>query len=274
MASRSGLSPWIAEARVNKPMQRMVGKRKNMYKVYIIPPGVVKALARGAGSTRPHCGSGPLAHRFRVRRGVRPAAPGSSPSASLDLVVATSFAATAIVAFSATAAIVASSATVASSAISFIAVSFTVVAAAVSSTVAASSASAYIVVGPLSSEPHACPVAALLGACCPCDASSEMEPPSPRTSLLFLFRGVVSSNDASTSLDGDRESALEADPDDIVFPFPLLELEEAPVLPWPSVESVSWICMPWDMSPTCHIATSMSSSVGICFSSSDLTAWS
>jgi hypothetical protein len=76
------------------------------------------------------------------------------------------------------------------------------------------------------------------------------------------------------SLDGDWEHALGAGPVSTSFSFPLPEPEVVLTSARPPVTSVSQICMPQDMSPTCRTTTSMSSSVGTYFSSSDIAAWS
>jgi hypothetical protein len=133
---------------------------------------------------------------------------------------------------------------------------------------------ACIVASPPPPNPRACPMVALLGACCPYDAGSKMELPSSRTNLLFLSKGVISSNDASTLLDGDWEPAFKADPDGTIFPFPLSKLEVVPVFLQPSVASVLRMWTPQDVSPAYRTVMSILSSVGICFNSSDLTAWS
>jgi hypothetical protein len=46
---------------------------------------------------------------------------------------------------------------------------------------------------------------------------------SLRSSLFLLYRGTISSDDTSASLDGDREPTLEGDPDDAILSFPLPE---------------------------------------------------
>jgi hypothetical protein len=124
------------------------------------------------------------------------------------------------------------------------------------------------------SEPCTCSAVALLGACCPSNAGSVMELLSLRTSLLFFSVEAYGSVDAPVSVDGDREPTLGAGPIITTFSFPLSLTEVAPAPLWPPVASVPGICMPQDMSPSYFIVTSMSSSLGISFSSFDLAACS
>jgi hypothetical protein len=101
-----------------------------------------------------------------------------------------------------------------------------------------------------------------------------MELPSPWTSLLFFFGGTVCSDNAPKSLDGDWDSTSEADMNNAIFPFPFPEPEVVSALLRPPVGSIPGIYTPQDTSPVYHTVMSVSSSVGIYFNSSDLTAWS
>jgi hypothetical protein len=117
-------------------------------------------------------------------------------------------------------------------------------------------------------------MAAMLGACCPSNAGSVPELSSPWTNLLFFFGEADGPIDASVSPDGDWEPTLGAGPVIATFSSPLLEPEVVPVPFWLPIAFVPGIYMPRDMSPTCFTMISMSSSVGITFSSFDLVAWS
>jgi hypothetical protein len=97
--------------------------------------------------------------------------------------------------------------------------------------------------------------------------------PSPSPSEPHTCSAVaLPEADALVSLGGDREPALGAGPDVTTFSFPLPDPKVESATLWPSVSSILGICTPQDTSLTCCTVTSMSFSVGISFSSFDLTA--
>jgi hypothetical protein len=91
-----------------------------------------------------------------------------------------------------------------------------------------------------------CGAVAFLGACCPNSGGPPTTDPSPRISLVLLSGGAISSVAASVLLDGDREPALEAEPDGAIFPFPLLEPKAMSALLRPPATSAPGICTPRD----------------------------
>jgi hypothetical protein len=116
--------------------------------------------------------------------------------------------------------------------------------------------------------------AALLRAYYPFDGGSPTEVPSLRISLLFFLRGAVGVVIAPAPLGGDREPTFAAALDVITYSFPLPEPELVPTPLWPLAASVLGICKTCDASLTSRTVTSMSSSMGISFSSMDQTIWS
>jgi hypothetical protein len=233
--------PGEQKERSTNPHKEWGEKRKNLQKLYSMPLGTAKALARGLEPPEPIVAAGLLPAAFMS--GVESACttPGPPLPAPLTSVVAVVFLA---VAFGSSVAMGASFTAVATSSPTAIA-TFVVVAFSASAytamnpppsepldhiAIAAFFTVTFLVLAcvamdPPPSEPHACPVAASLGACCPYDTGSKMKHPSLQTSLLFFSRGTVSSDDASALLDRGRELSLEADPDGAIFPFPLLEPE-------------------------------------------------
>jgi hypothetical protein len=117
-----------------------------------------------------------------------------------------------------------------------------------------------------------CGVVAVFGDCYPDSEGPPTTNLSLQISLFFLYRGVISSDDASTSLGGDWEPTLEADPDGDIFSFPLPEPEVVSTLLRPPAVSVSGMCTPRDWLPVCRAAISILSNVGISFSTYDLIA--
>jgi hypothetical protein len=113
-------------------------------------------------------------------------------------------------------------------------------------------------------ESRTCSTAALPGASCP----------SPPTwALRWSTRRCESAS--SSSRRGQSVwsmPALRIDPDVATFSFPLPELKVEPAPLWPPMSSALEICMPWDTSLTYRTVTSILSSVGISFSSIDITA--
>jgi hypothetical protein len=81
-------------------------------------------------------------------------------------------------------------------------------------------------------------------------------------------------DNASMSLDGDRDLALEADPDDATFSFTLSGPKAASALLQLLTTSILGMCTPQDWSPICRDVISILSSMGISFSSCELTAGS
>jgi hypothetical protein len=74
---------------------------------------------------------------------------------------------------------------------------------------------------------------------------------------------MISSDDASASLDGDRDLALEADPGGATFSLPLPGPEAASALLRLPAASVLGMYTPRDCSSLYHVAISILSSVGL-----------
>jgi hypothetical protein len=112
------------------------------------------------------------------------------------------------------------------------------------------------------------------GGCCPNNEGSPTGVSSLWYNFLFFSGSATKANDAPASLRGDQEPVLAEDPEDGTCSFPLLELGLVHAPPWPPAVFVSGIYMPQDWSSNYHTAISISSNVGISFSSCDLATWS